>query len=324
MHAKTPSSCISGLLVALFLLGSLPELVAQSLPERVTRKVNRRVERKVDRTIDNAVDEALEGIFNRRDRPTRPAAEGDSTEVEVTPTENGGVRVTNRDDEVEVTIEEDNTPREALPSTFTGYFTMQVTESKNGKPKKDNPVSITYHVDTYRFAFVTQDSERKSEMTVIVDRQSRKMTNKVDNPDGRTATVMPMPRIKVGVSNQSVEAGTYTVSETGRTRNILGYDCREYRIETETEITLAWAAEDFNPDLHRSFDFVEVNGRSNMAHYNNLYQLEGMVLEAHTEVKGKNETRDMVITDLVPGLIKPAVFSLEGFQVTDVSSILGN
>ncbi|RMG64584.1 MAG: DUF4412 domain-containing protein [Bacteroidetes bacterium] len=325
MHTKTPFSCLSGLLIALFVITGLPSLSAQSLPERVTRKVTRRAERKVERTIDNAVDEALEGIFNRRDKPQRTETEGDSTNVEVTPTESGGIRVTNPDDEVEVTIEEDTNPSEALPSTFTGYFTMEVTESKNGKPKKDYPMSVTYHIDTYKFAFITADPEKNTQMTVIVDRQARKMTNKMDNDGERTATVLPMPRIKVGVRNQSVEEGTYTVSETGRTKNILGYDCREYRVETEAEVTLAWVAEAFNPDLQRSFDFVEVNGnRGGMTHYNNLYKLQGMVLEAHTEIKGKNETRDMFITDLVPGLVKPEVYSLDGFQVSDVTNMFGN
>ena len=307
------------LLLAIF-CGIPTEIQAQF---GVQRKVKRKVGQRVDRKIDEAIDGALDNIFKKKKKEVEDAAE-DTPDVEVK--DDGEVIIDPDGEEVSVTFEDDDTIDEVVPSTATGSFSMEVSEFKKGKIQKNYPMTMTYHIDTYRFATEIDYQEDDMEgMVTIYDRQTRKTTMKTIKNGEKTAMITKMPRVKVGVSKKAIDEGKYTVTETGNTKTIEGYLCKEYLIETEDEITKAWMSEKILLDLASMSDLVRVkNAQGAMTNYNNVYKINGFMLEAHTEIKGKNITRDVYIRDLKMGQVDDNIFSTEGYQVTDVSSMFGN
>jgi hypothetical protein len=149
----------------------------------------------------------------------------------------------------------------------------------------------------------------------------------MDDKD-KTATILKMPNIKLTVESEATSTGKYSVTPTGRTKDIQGYSCKEYMIETEEEISHVWFAEGLQLNLAASMDMVQIKNQkgTHTADYTNLYNISGTWLESHTESKKDNSSREVYIKDLTVGAVSPRVFSLDGYQVTDMSSlnIFGN
>jgi hypothetical protein len=84
--------------------------------------------------------------------------------------------------------------------------------------------------------------------------------------------------------------------------------------------------EELDFDFSTFLDMVAIKGQAgqNAEQFGNIYGLEGMMLEAHTEVKGKDETRHVYLKDIRTGSNDPGVFSLDGYEVTDLGNLFGN
>ncbi|GAB4418450.1 MAG: hypothetical protein OHK0039_29870 [Bacteroidia bacterium] len=297
--------------VVLVLIGSVA--AAQSIGQRIERKVTRRVEQKVDRAIDDALDD----IFAPKEKKQQP--QSDSTQTR-------NANTGNQADEPNATVqvEADDSPADVAPSEFEGNFTIQFATYKNNKLEKDMPTSVAYHVEAYRFAVAPEPKAGQASTVLIYDRQQRKMTSKVDDNGNKSATIMPIPKIKVQVESESPAEGNYTVTATGRTKKILGYTCEEYRIEGEEGTTLAWLAKSLTWSLTDFFGMIEVqNQQGRLTDYSNRYQLSGMVLESETVSKDGKTRSTMLFTAYNPGTKSPAVFSLDGYQTTDLSNMFG-
>ncbi|MEZ4825013.1 MAG: DUF4412 domain-containing protein [Bacteroidia bacterium] len=292
----------------------------------VGNKVKRKVDQRVDRKVDEAIDDALDNIFNKKKKEAGEVdTDGDGNpDTEISSDENGNVTI--KSDESEVTIsmdEEESAPVAVQPSTFIGSFTLSSSEYKSGKLKKDNPVTMNYHIDKFQFATeMESQDEDVSEMIMIYDRQTRKSTMKMIKGDEKTAMITKIPNIKVGVSNTSVDKGTYSVTPTGKTRVIEGYNCKEYIVETDKEINHVWLTEEISMDVTSLTDFVKVkDSNGGMTDFTNVYKINGFMLESHIETKGKDETTDIFIKNLKIGSVNAGVFSTDGYTVTDMSSL---
>lgn len=288
----------------------------------IGRKVKRKVNDRVDRKVDDAIDDALDGLFKKKKAEAEETAEAE--DVEVTTNENGEVVIDSDGENVIVSVEEDDSePVEVEPVEQTGRWTMEVSEYKKGKLKKDMPARITYHIDTYKFASeIHAANEDVDEVISIYDRRDRKVTMKSVKDGEKTAFITKMPRIKVGVSKKAVQEGEFTVKPTGQSKSIEGYLCKEYKIDSSDEITYAWITEELIFDIRAMNDLVQVKDQNGMmTDYSNVYNITGFMLEAHTEIKGKDETRDFFVRDIHVGDVDPEIFSLDGYEITDMSSM---
>ena len=313
---------LCGLLLIFAIALSSTPLEAQI---NIGRKVKRKVNDRVDRKVDDAIDDALDGLFKKKKAEAEEAEEAEETEdVEVTTNENGEVVIDSDGENVVVSVEEDEHEQiEVKPVEQTGRWTMEVSEYKKGKLKKDMPARITYHMDTYKFASeIHSSNEDVDEVISIYDRRDRKVTMKSVKDGEKTAFITKMPRIKVGVSKKAIQEGEFTVTPTGQTKTIEGYLCKEYKIDTEDEITHAWITEELIFDIRAMNDLVQVKDQNGMmTDYSNVYNITGSMLEAHTEIKGKDETRDFFIRDIHIGDVDQEIFSLDGYEITDMSSM---
>ncbi|MCB0845995.1 MAG: DUF4412 domain-containing protein [Bacteroidetes bacterium] len=307
------------LFLSLLFLATSMEVQAQlGLPGKIKRKVDQ----KVDRKVDEVVDDALDDLFKKK---TKKEIE-ENTDAEVN--EDGEIVIDQDGEKVTISMEEDDDDTNTViePAKVTGSFTMEVSEYKKGKIKKDFPMALTYHIDTYRFATkIDVNNNDAEEMITIYDRQSRKTTMKMIKDGEKTAMVTKMPRMTVGVSKKAIEEGNYEITKTGRTKTIEGYSCEEYKIDTEDELTYAWMSKEALFDLSIMGDLVRVkNGNGGMSDYTNVYQIEGLMLEAHTEIKGKDENRDVFLKNLKVGKVDQDVFSTDGYNVTDMTNLFKN
>ncbi|MEL6675362.1 MAG: DUF4412 domain-containing protein [Bacteroidota bacterium] len=311
-------------LMALFILPT-HDLAAQSIRNRIKRKLNERIDRKVEEKVDEKIDDALDKILS-----------GDSKEgtADSTRKQEVNVKVKNHGDEVNITIGADDTaPADVKPSEFIGYYTMEYRSYKNGKEEKDSPSTISYYMDTYRFAMKPQQPGEDEQITMIMDRGKRKMINKIIDEDGnKTAMILPMIKIGVKVNTDAQSTEQYStesanVQATGRSKTIHGYLCKEYKVENEEGTTLVWITNgtDLNMAEMLSFINVQASGSGSAApsgQYNNVYSLGGFPMESHfTDKKGKQKT-SYQIKEFKKGSVPAEIFSLSGYEVQDVSSML--
>lgn len=207
---------------------------------------------------------------------------------------------------------------------FVGSFTIEVREFKKGKERKDSPYRTRYHLDEGRFAVEPDLDEDKDNITMVYDQADKKIITKTVSDGERSATITPMIKLSLGMNRQSDEDEGVTVEATGRSKTIQGYTCQAYRIITEDGVTLAWIAPDLHINLGSATDMVKIKGVEGAQTSASRYDLQGTVLEAHTEEKGGKITRDYYLQDIVVGEVPEAVFSLEGFEVIDVMNPFGN
>ncbi|MEZ4776286.1 MAG: DUF4412 domain-containing protein [Bacteroidia bacterium] len=319
---QTPLKSIT---IVVLLLAFFAGISPASAQINVGNKVKRKVDQRVDRKVDDAIDDALDNIFNKKKKEAGEVdTDGDGeADTEISSDDQGNVTIKSKESEVSISMDEEESNEAVQPSSFIGSFTLSSSEYKNGKLKKDNPVSMTYHIDKFQFAteLESQDDE-VTEMIMIYDRQTRKSTMKTVKGNEKTAMITKIPNIKVGVSNTSVDKENYTITPTGQTRVIEGYLCKEYIVDTEKELSHVWLTEDLNVDVTSLTDFIKVkDSNGGMTDYTNVYKIKGFLLESHTETKGKDETHDIFIKNLKIGSVDKNIFSTDGFTVTDMSSL---
>lgn len=291
----------------------------------VGNKVKRKVDQRVDRKVDEAIDDALDNIFNKKKKEAGEVdTDGDGeADTEISSDDQGNVTIKSDESEVSISMDEEESNEAVQPSSFIGSFTLSSSEYKNGKLQKDNPVVMNYHIDKFQFATeMESQDEEVTEMIMIYDRQTRKSTMKTVKGNEKTAMITKIPNIKVGVSNTSVDEGNYSITPTGKTRVIEGYNCKEYLVETEKEINHIWLTEEISMDVTSLTDFVKVkDSNGGMTNFSNVYKINGFMLESHIEIKGKDETTDIYIKNLKIGSVDTGVFSTDGYTVTDMSSL---
>ena len=301
---------------------------AQILPRKIKRKVNdrleRKVEQKVEKKVDEKIDDALDKIFEKAAK--KDESESDESPEDVKISRDGDeVRVESDDSDVSISFEdsEEAADKEVKKSNWTGSIHMEMTEMKNGKMKKDYPIHPIYHIDEYKFG-VEMDAEDQGHMIMIIDRQNRKMIQKITDEKGKkSAVIMPMMNITVNMKNEETEPGesAYSISETGRTKDILGYTCKEYKIEGPDDITWVWATDELGMNYNDFVDFVQVkNNRGGPANMNNIYGISGFALETKTESNEGDTVREMKVTEI--NKLDSNIFSTEGYEVQDISSMM--
>ncbi|MDX2282689.1 MAG: hypothetical protein NW241_00945 [Bacteroidia bacterium] len=310
---------------------SLP--VRAQLPRiqnRVENKVNQKVNQSIDRAVDKSFDALERAVIKKAtEKDSAARAAQDSAGVKVQSRPDGGVSVETQDSKI-ILSEDKSAPSPVLPSNFQGSFTMEFNSYKNGKLDKDNPIIVQYHVDEYRFAMVPQPASDGASSIIIYDRQKRTMTTKsVDSKGKKTATVMNIPRFMLtvdakGSPDAAPASNGTTVKATGRTKTIEGFLCKEWIADGPESSTTMWITTDWAFNYATVFDFVKVwDAQSGMTTgASNQYQVSGSWLEMHTQSKKEDSKTDNFIKN-IRRMHDASVFSLDGYEVSDMTNMFG-
>jgi hypothetical protein len=199
---------------------------------------------------------------------------------------------------------------------------MEVHSFKKGKEEKNSPSRIRFHFEGTRFAF--EPSLDEGNTIMIYDQGNKKITTKISEDGEKNATITPMIKLSAGMTRKVEEASEASVEPTGRSKTIQGYDCAEYRIESEDDITLAWISPDLQIDLSAISGMANIKQVEGAQTSGSLYGLDGTMLESHTEAKDGKTSHDSYLKDIVIGEVPAEVFSLDGFKVMDIGNLFGN
>jgi hypothetical protein len=114
-------------------------------------------------------------------------------------------------------------------------------------------------------------------------------------------------------SNQ-VEEDDCKMAKTGKTKNISGFNCSEYRCETPDAISVAWITKDHSAKVNKIF------GGTQGAKYN-TDGFEGMVIQY--ENYSKADKSSMITTIKSVDMKKSSSFSTSGYTITGLSLNMG-
>ncbi|WNJ17718.1 DUF4412 domain-containing protein [Pontibacter sp. G13] len=320
-----PISTFAACMICLCLMCTGMQGYAQEpIDKKVDRKVDQRVDREVDKKIDQTLDDAVQSIGNLFKKKKKVKTE-DGEEVQISTEGDEIVIEDETGSEVRISYEADDAEIDpnVQPSSFIGSFTISFSESKNGKVKKDYPMSLEYFVDEYQLAFIPEDEDGEAGV-MIWDRQRGTMTTKMDDDGQRIAMVIPMRGFQVTVDSKEVEQPEFNIEATGNTKEISGYLCKEYRYKSETEQGTIWMTEDFDLNWYDMFSFVGIKGQKKGNGMNSQFPVDGMMMEMRSEVPDKGIVREYKITDVSEGSVDKEIFSLDGYTVQSLGGSIFN
>ncbi|MEL6696164.1 MAG: DUF4412 domain-containing protein [Bacteroidota bacterium] len=300
------------------LLGMTPTSHAQF--DRLKRKVDQAMDRAVDKKAEEAADKVLEKtldkIFQMDGKSSSDSTSNDSSET----AEEKLNKLFNTSTNVTIEPVEGEDYSQIEPSSFIGTFEMVTELYKKNKLQKGYPQTNTMSIDAYQFAMQTRDPEKPDEiMTVIFDRRTRKVATKIETD--KQAFVAKIPRMKITVEDEEATEAKGEVRATGRSKTIEGYRCDEYIYEDDEVISYVWVAEDFPLNYGELFGFMNFSNdkNGNATSYDDIYPTSGAPLESTTTEKKSGEKSIWRIKNLQSNVIKTELFSLEGYETTDVS-----
>ncbi|MEO0896486.1 MAG: DUF4412 domain-containing protein [Bacteroidota bacterium] len=302
------------IILSILTLGLLTPVSAQF--GKLKRKINERVDRKVDQKVNEQVDNALDKLFKKVEDAVNEGEQSSS----------GDSTASSKREKNTFSTQEDEIDETVLPSKWTGTFTLVIEEYKKDKMRDDYPQLVRYHIDEYKIAF--EQLGTPTPALVIVNRQTRRMTTKMTDEEGKkTAFSMKMPNITLDLDEEEFtdEDGDFDLRPTGRTKQIMGYNCREYKYTNEDDITLTWVTDEMGFNIMELFQFVQVQNQQTgqSQTYPEYAGVTGSILES-TSINEKEKTKShMLVEDVQEGQVDSAVFSLEGYDTMSVPDILG-
>ncbi len=306
---------LTTILMSVFLFTGLSAQIVDRLVRRVERAAEDKAVEKIGKRLEEKTGEVMGEVYDMGDDSTQVRVDGDRV---IVTGENG--------DEIEFSADKEPASTALRASSFIGSFEMESREYKGDKLQKGSPAQMKYVIDAYKIAIQMQGDDPREETIVIVDRQTRKMTSKVTDKDGnKTATIMPMLRIKAKVKSADVAADDFSITETGRTKTIEGMLCKEYLVESKNETSNVWVTEEWDFDFTVLLDFAQVKNASTgqMTNWSNVYGIKGMVIEGRVEKKNSNQVQEFAIRNIRNGA-QPEVFSTQGYEVSDMGNMFGD
>ena len=298
---------LSLVILLLFGFSGLPDASGQ-IGRLLKNKLKRQAEQAADKAITEAIDRAIE-----RKLDELFAMENRSVEVR-------GDTLIVRDslEGSQMVVLSEAPPADPEPSPFIGSFHIEVASYKKDKMEKGFPMTVGYYIDTYAMAMEMNDE--KNDMTLIIDRKAGTMTSKMEDKRDKKAVVMPLRQYRVTGGTGIEDAA---ITPTDETRQINGYTCTKFIVETSEDLSDVWATEDLKIDLNSltAYSLIRNNDRQPMEGWD---EVVGFPLLIETTVKGEDIRRVTKTTSVEAGKVDKEPFSLKGYEVQEIPSFYAN
>jgi hypothetical protein len=179
-----------------------------------------------------------------------------------------------------------------------------VYETEDLNDSKDTKASVTYFYSDGAIMSVASDNE----MTVIMDFQNESMITF----DEKNKTAMAMSTrwaSKMAAKQVEKHSGETTVTKTGQTKEILGYQCEEYIIQGKTK-SVCWITSAIKLDYAKTMAAISKGNPDSKA---DAFSAQGLMVEVTSyNKKGEAETH-MILTEFKE---ETTVKELGGYKVT--------
>jgi len=281
--------------------------------DRVENRTNQRIDQRIDQGVDRTLDK-IEGLFRRKkDR---------SNQEENTPEDSSDIV---EYDEEEMSEEEEKQASDFLASLniggkfepFENLMKMNITmdvSTVNRKGKTDN-VTIEYTLDTWATAIVMTSEENK--VRLLMDNKEGYQT--IITEEKGEIQAMRMRQMAYDISDFTPEESEFTVTETGKTRTIDGYHCREYLIEHEDGNTNSWVTSDIDIDMMGVRKALASQAKNRKIPTQNYFEIEGFPVEATTVSANGKETTTIHFHTIKTGAdTNLDVFDTTGIEVMSI------
>jgi hypothetical protein len=198
---------------------------------------------------------------------------------------------------------------------FNGSFKMEFKTTRDGNVINGESGANYYYFDRFQSAVKSAD-EADSDVTIIYDLQEKTMTTVKKSGSNKVAIIIDRP-----VSQKpALSASEISVRELSSTKNIEGYECKKYVVETPNDLITLWVS----TELQYNFDIlmlsVDARGKKEMQKISSGYTIYGLPMEMVVESLVRDENIRMNISDLKVGSPNKNIFDLSDCDVTDMSN----
>lgn len=213
-----------------------------------------------------------------------------------------------------VQVEEDKSP--FVPNTFIGSFRMESHLFKNGREEKNSPTNMRYWSSAEKTLVKTEMPNSKGQDMKLLTDLKGKWQYMLITDDKGNKTAMKSRKKNIVVKDDGKHPAP-EVKVTDETRVIDGHTCVKV-VSTNAEGTwTGWVAKDLSSPFG---DMLRNVKAGDPAMSRRMSELEGMTLEFEWADANGRDTMHCHIKDVVVGKVDEAVFSLEGYQVTEMPS----
>lgn len=183
-------------------------------------------------------------------------------------------------------------PTESAPGTYTESFTFDIKltyEMEDLAKHKGEKMMTTYFYSEE--GTMTQMSG--NEMSMIYDFGQDKMI--MLNEKDKTAIIMPARFGSAMAAKQTEATSKATVTKTGNTKKILGYNCEEYLIQDDKHTSNVWITTEIKLDYTKIAKVF--GGQKGSASGSSDFDSQGMMMEMTSYDKKGAAEMHMIMTE---------------------------
>ncbi|MBI0400104.1 DUF4412 domain-containing protein [Cyclobacterium marinum] len=217
----------------------------RKIKRAASQGVSRAVEKTVEKEVEKATQRQLEKTFRNLYGDLGENTEGDTTG------QGGSSNGTTYDFSKVMGSINMNVDTESEYS-FTGLAVIEI-KSTNKKGKEEDPVNfnsfLTDNSEYYGMEFIDPEGKNDSEKSIIImDHKNNATVILVENEEEKSSMAFGMDyggmMDNYPVDNDGNSLGNGTFEKTGNTKEILGYTCEEYRMESEDSEGTYWISKE--------------------------------------------------------------------------------
>ena len=214
-----------------------------------------------------------------------------------------------------MTVEDDTDP--FVPNTFIGSYRMESHIYKKDVEEKNSPVTMRYWATAERTLIKTKlPDQQGDEMRMLTDLKGKwQYMLLTDSKGKRTAIKTKKKKITMKEDTDRVEP---KVTMTGETKVIDGHTCQQMIVENVEGTWTGWVAKDMPApfgDMMRNVKTGDLGMNKRMS------EMQGFPLEFEWADANGKDRLVCYMKDVVVGTVDESVFSLDGYEVTEMPSM---
>ena len=214
-----------------------------------------------------------------------------------------------------VSVEDDNDP--FVPNTFIGSFRMENHLFKNGEEEKDSPTNMRYWSTPERtMTKVEMPDAKGQDMRMLTDLKGKWQYMMMVDEKGKK-TAMKSKKKKITMRDDGKKPAP-EVTVTDETKVIDGHTCTKVIVKSTDGTWTGWVAKDMPAPFQDMMRNVKT-GDPGMT--KRMSEVQGFPLEFEWADANGKDRMVCYMKDVVIGAVDESVFSLDGYEVTEMPSM---
>jgi len=216
----------------------------------------------------------------------------------------------------DVSVEDDTSP--FVPNSFIGSFRMENHLFSKGVEEKNSPTNMRYwsSAEMTLTKMELPDAKESEEMRILTDLKGKWQYMLMVDEKG-TKTAMKTKKKTIVVKDDGKDAAP-EVTVTEETKVIDGHTCTKVIVKSTDGSWTGWVAKDLPAPFGDMMRNVKT-GDPGMS--KRMSELQGFPLEFEWADANGKDSMKCYMKDVVVGKVDESVFSIEGYEVTEMPSM---